>query len=100
MVQEMAASEDIRGKLARRAQPLQAFALLVRHNSNLPLYNSCVEQRRPRAASHRHFVLVEHNVVGEASVVDEGHGLALGNGQGGGLEHQGACKQVKDSRGS
>lgn len=45
----------------------------------------------PPARTHRHLVLIEHHVVGEASVVGEGDGLAGLHGHGGGLEHQATC---------
>jgi len=45
-------------------------------------------------STHRHGVLIKHHVVGEASIVDELDGLAGLDGNGGGLEDQGACGNV------
>ena len=36
-------------------------------------------------------IFVKDNVVGEASVVYPGNGIALGNGDGGGVEDEGTC---------
>lgn len=39
-------------------------------------------------------ILIEHNVVGEASVIHPGDGVALGDGDGCGVEDQSTCRKA------